>query len=181
MKNYTVGEVAITIGVSASSVRNWTEQAELQEFLSDVAVRRNSYEHAKQREYTLQDVYVLNTISRMKTRLNTWDDMAKLLREGHLHKELPPSAALVMQETAAEGFADKIMLHQRIEFLETTIKDQEEEIELLRQRIDEVRQEERQTAKQERADLQMTINELNRLIGKLEAQIEILKDNEEDM
>lgn len=177
MKTYTPGEVAIAVGVSASSVRNWTEQEELQEFLSDMAVRRNDYEYAKQREYVLQDLYVMNTVAKAKTRHNTWEDVADILRNGELYTDFPASAALVMQETAAEGFADKIMLHQRIEFLETIVQEQETEIEQLRQRIEQVRKEEREIAKAERQDLQGAINDLNRLIGKLEAQIEIYKEN----
>ena len=180
MKTYTPGEIASVIGVSASSIRNWTEQAELQPYLSDMAVRRNDHEHAKQREYTLEDLYVLNTIAKAKTRHNSWQDVADFLEDGNIYKDLPASAALVMQETAAEGFADKIMLHQRIEFLEITIRDQEAEIEQLRQRVEEVRNEERDEAKAERAELQSTINDLNRLIGKLEAKIEMLKENKED-
>ena len=177
MKNYTPGEVAIAIGVSSSSVRNWTEQVEIQPYLSDMAVRRNDYEHAKQREYTLEDLYVLNTIVKAKTRHNTWQDVADFLEDRNLYKDLPASAALVMQETAAEGFADKIMLYQRIEFLETALRDRDLEVEQLRERIDEVRTEERDAAKAERADLQTAINDLNRLIGKLEAQIEMLKES----
>lgn len=106
--------------------------------------------------------------------------MADFLEDGNIYKDLPASAALVLQETAAEGFADKIMLHQRIEFLEVTIRDQEAEIELLRQRVEEVRNEERDVAKTERAELQSTINDLNRLIGKLEAKIEMLKESTDD-
>jgi DNA-binding transcriptional MerR regulator len=180
VKTYTPGEVAVAIGVSASSVRNWTEQVELQEFLSDMAVRRNAYHQAKQREYTLEDLYVMNTIAKAKTRHNGWSDVAEMLADGQLYKDLPPSAALVLQETAAEGFADKIMLHQRIEFLEATIREQETEIEQLRGHIETVRREERDIAKRERQDLQTMINDLNRLIGKLEGQIEILKCNNED-
>jgi DNA-binding transcriptional MerR regulator len=180
MKTYTPGEIGVAIGVSASSIRNWTEQEELQPYLSDMAVRRNNHEYAKQREYTLEDLYVLNTIAKAKTRHNTWQEVADFLKEGNLYKDLPASAALVMQETAAEGFADKIMLHQRIEFLETTIRERDSEIEELQQRIDEVRGEEREAAKIERSELQTTINDLYRLIGKLEATIEMLKDKNDD-
>jgi DNA-binding transcriptional MerR regulator len=176
MKTYTPGEIAIAIGVSPSSVRNWTDQDELQEFLSDRAVRRSGYQNAKQREYTLQDLYVMNTIAKRKNRHNTWADIADLLREGHLDKELPPSAALVMQETAVEGFTDKIILHQRVEFLEQTVKQQEQEIEYLREEVERVRREERQVAKEESEELHTAINDLNRLIGKLEAQIDMLKN-----
>jgi len=180
MKTYSPGEIGTAIGVSSSSVRNWTEQVELQEFFSDMAVRRRDHKHAKQREYTLEDLYVMNTIAKAKTRHNSWSDVADLLRDGQLYKDLPPSAALVMQETAAEGFADKIMLHQRIEFLESTIREQEADIEQLRARIDQVRNDERELAKSERLEFQSTVSELNRLIGKLEAQIEILKEQEND-
>lgn len=180
MKTYTPGEIAIAIGVSASSIRNWTEQEELQPYLSDMAVRRNDYEHAKQREYTIEDLYVLNTIAKAKTRHNSWQDVADFLGDGNLYKDLPASAALVMQETAAEGFADKIILHQRIEFLETAVRERDAEIEQLRQRVEEVRSEERDAAKSERAELQTAINDLNRLIGKLEAQIEMLKENQDE-
>jgi DNA-binding transcriptional MerR regulator len=180
LRTYTPGEIAIAIGVSASSIRNWTEQEELQPYLSDMAVRRNDYEHAKQREYTLEDLYVLNTIARAKTRHNSWQDVADFLEDGNLYKDLPASAALVMQETAAEGFADKIILHQRIEFLETAVRERDAEIEQLRQRVEKVRSEERDAAKSERAELQTAINDLNRLIGKLEAQIEMLKENQDE-
>ena len=180
MRTYTPGEIAIAIGVSASSIRNWTEQEELQPYLSDMAVRRNDYEHAKQREYTLEDLYVLNTIARAKTRHNSWQDVADFLEDGNLYKDLPASAALVMQETAAEGFADKIILHQRIEFLETAVRERDAEIEQLRQRVEKVRSEERDAAKSERAELQTAINDLNRLIGKLEAQIEMFKENQDE-
>jgi hypothetical protein len=123
----------------------------------------------------LEDLYVMNTVTKVKTRHNNWDDVATLLRNGELHKNLRPSAALVMQETAAEGFADKIMLHQRIEFLESTIREQESEIEQLRNRVDQVRNEERNLSKAERSEFQSTIGELNRFIGKLEAKLELMQ------
>jgi DNA-binding transcriptional MerR regulator len=145
-----------------------------------MAVRKNSYENAKQREYTLEDLYVLNTIAKAKTRHNSWQEVADFFEEGNLYKDLPPSAALVMQETAAEGFADKIMLHQRVEFLETAVRERDLEIEQLKQRVEEVRNEERDVAKSEREDLQATINDLNRLIGKLEAKIDMLNERNDD-
>ena len=183
MKTYSPGEIASAIGVSASSIRNWTEQAELQAYLSDMAVRRNQYESAKQREYTLEDLYVLNTIAKAKTRHNSWQDVADFLEDGNLYDAnnvgLVHHVNQALRETAAEGFADKIILHQRIEFLESALRDQEAEIEQLRKRVEEVRKSERDMAKTERAELQTTINELNRTIGKLEAQIEMLKDEED--
>ena len=59
MNTYKPGDVATALGVSISSVRNWTAQPEFQEFLSDLAKRIGPHEDAKQREYTLQDLYVL--------------------------------------------------------------------------------------------------------------------------
>jgi DNA-binding transcriptional MerR regulator len=176
MKMYSPGEIATALKVSASSIRNWTEQEEIQEFLSDMAARRGSYQNAKQREYSLQDLYVMNTVAKKKTRHNSWAEVADILRDEGVDKELPPSAALVMQETAAEGFADRIILHQRIEFLEQTIKDQEQEIDHLRSEVERVRKEERDISREEREELQSAIGDLNRLIGKLEAQMEMYKE-----
>jgi DNA-binding transcriptional MerR regulator len=174
MKTYKPGDVALALGISISSIRNWTAQPEFQEFLSDMAKRVGTYHNSRQREYTEQDVYVLNTIARQKTRFNTWEDVAEYLRAGHLDTELPPSAALVTPMTAAEGFADAIILRQQIDTLVKSLDDAEEEIKNLRRRIDEVREEEQEKSRQREAKLHEEIVELNRQIARLELRAELL-------
>ena len=180
MKNYKPGDVATAIGVSISSIRNWTDQPEFQAFLSDLAKREGPYANAKQREYTQQDLYVLNTIARQKTRFNTWEDVAQYLRDGNVDTDLPASAALVQPVTAAESFADAIMLRQQIDMLAKSLSNAEEEIGYLRKRLDEVREEE-QTKSREREDmLRDEIIELNRQMARMELRMELMQEDKKD-
>lgn len=104
MATFTVGEVAIMLGVSQSTIRNHTAQHELQAFLSDIATRRGAYEDAKERRYTMEDVVVLNTARIHKTHSTSWADVASLLESGQRERQLPDSAALVMPESKADAF-----------------------------------------------------------------------------
>jgi DNA-binding transcriptional MerR regulator len=191
MKTYKPGDVAIAIGVSVSSIRNWSDQPEIQEFLSDLARREGAHINAKQREYTQQDLYVLNTIARRKTRYNTWEDVADFLRDGNLETELPASASLVQPVTAAENFADAIMLRQQIDMLTKSLADAEEEIHYLRNKLDDVREEEQSKAQdrekairdefQEREErLRQEIINLNRQMARLEIRMEMMQEKEDD-
>lgn len=180
MKTYKPGDIATALGVSISSIRNWTDQPEFQEFLSDLAKREGQHTNAKQREYTQQDLYVLNTIALQKTRFNTWDDVAEYLRQGNLDTELPASAALVQPMTAAEGFADAIMLRQQIDMLAKSLSDAEGEIGYLRKRLDEVREEEQEKSREREEKLRDQIIELNRQIARMELRIEMMQDKDDD-
>ena len=179
MITYKPGDIATALGVSISSIRNWTDQREFQEFLSDMAKRTGSYTNAKQREYTQQDLYVINTIARQKTRFNVWGDVAEYLRDGNLDTELPASAALV-QPTAAESFADAIMLRQQLDVMVKSLSDAEDEINFLRDRVDEIREEERQKAREKETEDRKEIIELNRQIARLELRIELMQEKDED-
>jgi hypothetical protein len=147
--------------------------------LSDMAKRKGPYANAKQREYTQQDLYVMNTVARQKTRFNTWDDIAEYLRAGKLDTDLPASAALVQSMSAADGFADAIMLRQQIDMLAKSLSDAEEEINFLRRRLDEVREEEQDKGRQREDNLREVIIELNRQIARLELQIEIMQQKKD--
>jgi len=177
MPTYKPGDVATALGVSISSVRNWTDQPEFQPFLSEMARRDGTYSTAKQREYTQQDLYVLNTISRQKNRFNTWEDIAGYLMQGHLDTDLPPSAALV-QPTAAESFADAIMLRQQIDMLAKTLSEAEDEINYLRDRMDAVREEEQTKAREREERFRAEIVELNRQIVRLETRMEMMQSGD---
>lgn len=175
MITYKPGDIATALGVSISSIRNWTDQIEFQEFLSDMATRSGSYANSKQREYTQQDLYVINTIAKKKTRFNMWKDVADYLRAGNLDTELPASAALV-QPTAAESFADALMLRQQLDLMVNSLSNAEEEIKFLRKRVDEIRDEERQKAREKEAQDRQEIIQLHRQIARLELRIELMQE-----
>jgi len=180
MKTYKPGDIATALGVSISSIRNWTDQPEFEDFLSDLAKRTGNHTHAKQREYTQQDLYVLNTIARQKSRFNTWDDVADYLRQGNLDTDLPASAALVQPVTAAENFADAIMLRQQIDMLAKSLSEAEDEISYLRNRLDEIREEEQEKSRNREDKLRDEIIALNKQIARIELRMELMQDKNKE-
>lgn len=155
MATFTVGEVAMMLGVSASTIRNHTEQAELQAYLSDLATRRGSYLGAKERLYLLEDVIVLNTARIHKTQTSTWADVATFLESGERERELPDTAALVMPENRAEVFHLVAQARQQI-------SDLQEQVETLEDKL-------AQSEQGRRAD----IERLMKMVGNLEAKLEM--------
>ena len=154
MATHSVSEVSLALGISNTSVRNWTDQEELQPFLSDSATRVGSYANAKERKYTDEDIFVLNTVNIRKTRSNTWDEVAELLATDFRETDLPASAALVMKQTVADSFADKLIVREQLLAAQRKIEELE----------DEIRRE-----RDEKKDLYIEI-------GKLQAKLEILQE-----
>lgn len=154
MSTHSVSEVSLALGISNTSVRNWTDQEELQPFLSDSATRVGSYANAKERKYTDEDIFVLNTVNIRKTRSNTWDEVAELLATDFRETDLPASAALVMRQTVADSFADKLIVREQLLAAQRKIEELE----------DEIRRE-----RDEKKDLYIEI-------GKLQAKLEILQE-----
>jgi DNA-binding transcriptional MerR regulator len=122
---YAVTEVAVMIGVSPSTVRNYSNQLEIHPYLSDFAARRGPYKDAKERRYTLDDVMVLNTVKVHKAE--TWTDIVAVLDTGK-RDELPESASLVLAETRADMFQVLARARERIVA-------QEEQLEELEQKL----------------------------------------------
>jgi DNA-binding transcriptional MerR regulator len=158
------GEVAGALGVSVSSIRNWTEQVELQQHLSDAAKREGEFSTAKERRYTQQDLYVLNTVMRRKTRVNSWADVAKMLEEGTLDTDLPATASMVVA-SSAEAFADALLLRQQVNSLQQDLDRARAETE--RVRAEKAENDER---------LHQEINRRERVIGGLEAELRLARE-----
>lgn len=150
---YTVGEIATALQISVSTVRNWTENELIEGYLSNMATRKGEFKSASERKYTQDDLYVLNTINNNKTRRTEWQDVADILASGERDKDLPESAMLVMAPTSSEVFLNVARAHEKIEMLETRIKELQTELEAERQ-------------KDNRADLL-------KIIGKLEFMLEM--------
>lgn len=173
MESYSVGDVVVALGVSSTTVRNWTEQAEFQPYFSSRAKRTDEFENAKQREYTQEDLYVLNTIRTQKTHRNTWDDIASMLEDGFRDKDLPEASMLVLPETRVEAFqlisvarAQIESLQQRIEELEGQLDDEKKALAAEREaRMQDI---ERLSVKIVREDMK----DLYKAIGRLEHMLE---------
>ena len=196
------GKVAKVFGIDRKTVSNWTDMPQFHKFFSSEAHSINR----TQREYLEPDLLVINTIRAMRDKGMDWDEIAIFLETGERERELPPSALLVETMAPIAQYGRLVELqtaldkaneqneilqddleHLRAELQEHRDKAQQQLQEYrdkvqqeLQQRVDEVRNQERETAKSERSELQTTINELYRLIGKLEAQIEVLKGNQSE-
>jgi DNA-binding transcriptional MerR regulator len=176
MKAYTVSDAAIALGVSASSIRNWTDNSIFEPFFSDSAARRGPFKNSGQREYTEDDLYVLNTISTHKSRTNDWEDVAAMLQGGYRNRDLPTSAALVLPENRAEVYTALTVAREQISTLETRINDLIGQIEAERQR----REDDRVRSQSERDELhakyQKDIERLNREVGEWKTRAELYKE-----
>lgn len=169
METYSVGDIIIALNISSTTVRNWTDHAEFRVFFSSRAKREREFENAKQREYTEDDLHVLNTIRTQKTHKNSWEDVAVMLADGFRDKELPESSVLVMPETRGEAFqlisvarAQIDTLQKRVEELEGELKSKEQALSAEREaRIQDI---ERLAVKMVREDMK----DLYKTIGRLE-------------
>ncbi len=147
MDVYSVGDIATALGVSVSTVHNWTDNPVFKAYLSTLALRTDDHETAKERKYTQDDLYVLNTISKNKTRTNTWEDVAALLESGERDTDLPASAMLVLPASSSETFYTLARAQERIQNLEQQVSDLKRELEKARDNS-------------ERGDLQREIGKL---------------------
>lgn len=165
MSTYSVGDIVVALGVSSSTVRNWTELEEIQEYLSNQATRSGDFSHAKQREYTENDLYILNTIRTQKTRLNSWDDVASMIEDGYLDRELPPSSALVLPETKVESF-------QLLAIARTEIGNLQKQVDKLEEELNDEREARRQDVERLTQQKVDDVAQLHRSIGRLEILLE---------
>ena len=121
MDIYSVGDISKILNVSVSTIHNWTDNPAFKVYYSTLALRTGEHEHAKERKYTQDDLYVLNTISKNKSRTNDWVDVAKLLADGHRDTDLPESAMLVLPASSSETFYTLARAQERIQNLEQQI------------------------------------------------------------
>lgn len=166
MDVYAVGDIATALNVSVSTVRNWTEHPVFEPYLSTLALRTGEYTNAKERKYTLDDLYVLNTISIHKTRLNDWNDVARLLEDGTRERDLPESAMLVLPASSSESFYTLARAQERIAMLERRVQELQDELEAER-------------AKDSRADLHEQIGALKFILKQHSIDAETGKKTED--
>ena len=158
-----IGDVAVAVGVSEGTIRNWTDEGKIRELLSQTATRTGSYENAKERRYTIDDIYILHTINIQKNRNNTWADVIEYIKTNGPNTDLPASASLILP-TLATNFADKLILRQQLETALQTIEDLRQQLEESNKKADEIREEERGRERQYLKEM-----------GRMEFEIETLK------
>lgn len=161
------GEVAKMMGLNPKTITNWTDQEDLTFFFSEEA--RRSDETSSQREYSEEDVLIINTIRVHKTRQNTWKDVAKILSTGHRETDFPISAALTKSISPADQVAAMMLIKAERDTALAQLQDSMFEIDRLRKEL-----------KEQREESSKEIIELNRQIARLELRLEMLQEQLND-
>jgi DNA-binding transcriptional MerR regulator len=164
------GELAKMMGLNPKTITNWTDQEDLSRFFTPEA-KSEGDGTGSQRDYSMDDVLVINTIRVHKTRQNTWRDVAVLLDTGHRETDLPLSANLTKTISPADQIAQVMVIKAERDTALAQLQDSLFEIDRLRKEI-----------KDERENANAEIIKLNREIARLEIQLEMiqarLKNNE---
>ncbi len=153
--------VAKILGVDQKTITNWTDHLLLRRFFTVDAI---SEDKRRNREYSESDVLTLNTIRVERARNTPWEEIATILNNGYLDRNLPASSLLV--DSAVPAVQYERFLALSVE-RDTALK----EVERLKQENE---------SKNAIIDaLQQEIRMLNREIGKLEGKIEMLEEDDE--
>ena len=177
------GKVAKVFGIDRKTVSNWTDMSLFQKFFSMEArgIDRT------QREYLEHDLLVINTIRSLRNKGLDWDEIAIALERGERERDLPASAMLVETTAPIAQYGRIVELQTALEAAEDHISTLKDEIRDLRselqERVDMVRDEERQRSREREQQLLEELISLNRQIARLELRMEIMQqgeDTEED-
>lgn len=152
--------IAKLLGVDQKTITNWTDHKLLQRFFTEDA-RNNT----RQREYSENDVLLLNTIRAERARNTSWEEIESILENGNLNANLPASSLLVETAVPAVQYERFLaLMNER----DSALKE-----------VDRLRSE--SSAKDDMIQkLLQEIRLLNREIGRLEGQNEVLRDQDDD-
>lgn len=89
---YRISDIAGMFKRSRQRLSEWVKNEDVAEFFSPSARRMDG---EAQSVFTLDDLYVFNSIARMLKRHATWKNIASNLRTGWRDKDLPEEAMLV--------------------------------------------------------------------------------------
>jgi DNA-binding transcriptional MerR regulator len=147
-KGTKTGRVAKMFDIDPKTIYAWVER--YGEFFSSEARAEDS----KFRKFNPDDLILLNTIRVERANGTDWDTLNIKLESGVRDTNLPPEATTIEGDTA-------VMLYVQISTLRAQLDNSEKERERLL-KIDEKKDQ--------------TIADLNREIGRMEAKLEILKE-----
>lgn len=154
--------VAKILGIDQKTVTNWTDHPALRRFFSLDAV---SEDKPRQREYSEADVLVLNTIRNERARNTPWEEIATILANGHLDRNLPASSLLVEAAVPVVQYERFLALTNERDAALKEVERLTQEGKLKEAMLEELRKD---------------IRDLNREIGRLEGKLETLTDKSDD-
>jgi DNA-binding transcriptional MerR regulator len=176
------GEIARILGIDRSTVTDWTDMEVFKTFFSETAFSQGKMH----RRYNETDLVVLNTIRHFRAQNMDFAEIGQQLEAGTRTEELPLSAASVQiapVETVTRAIqlaAERDAALQQVQGLQEQIEEKEELIQTLREENKEALQQAHLEKDELREKLMREMiderGRLSREIGKLEAQLEMLKE-----
>lgn len=184
-----MSKVAKMIGVDRRTIYNWVTHKSLEKFFSEDA--RNEGD----RQLSEHDIFIANTINHLRRSITTdWNEIAEQLESGYIITDLSVGAAEVdTGKTPLQQFTRTLAIAQerdlaikQLEVVQEKLQGIEElhkaEISEVRQQYEEKLNEEQQVRIKEIERLMREASEreskLSRELGKLEAKLELLQDED---
>lgn len=166
------GKVAKILGVDPKTIINWTDAPELVPFFTQGAKGIG----LTQRHFSDDDLMVLNTIRSMRTTNRPWDEIAGAIADGTRIKDLPDSALTVESSTPILQYAKIAQLNAQLESAQRQVSELQQQVAALRRENEDMHK--TLGARVERLLREAAEREgkLHREIGKLEAIIDMLRD-----
>jgi len=161
------GKAAKALGIDPKTVKAWTD--EFAEFFSEDARGAGR----TQRFYHPEDLIILNTIRVERSQRVEPEKIHVMLRSGSRNSNFPAEYYTVEGDSAIVQFTQLAMLR-------TQLADREAEITRVRQEKDAEVERLQRERNEERDRLMGEIAKLNREIGKLQAKIEILTEDDDE-
>lgn len=159
-----IKDMATLLNVTDQTIYNWVEK--LPEFLSTDAKGEGG-----RREFDLNDQSVLITIWAERNRNASFEDIRAMLAAGHRTQEIPPGVANVSGVTPLALYTQSMAVVTERNMLQLQLAEKEAEIDRLRQQVEAMHEKWREDKAQSATDL-------NREIGRLQAKIEMMLEQQ---
>jgi DNA-binding transcriptional MerR regulator len=160
------GELANILNVEKTTLYNWLKRPELGHFFSQEAKGEAG---GRNRIFNESDVLALNTIRHLDPRRKTWKEIAEMLGNGYRDQEFPQNA--ISQDTRlvpmpqAKQAAEVVQMQERMNAALKQVEDIQTRMQIL---------------EEEKKEQSEEIKQLNREVGRLEATVEMLREQMED-
>ncbi len=188
------GEAAKLLDVAINTVKNWIDHPSVVDYFSPGA---RGVHGGSQRVLIEADILILNTIRHLRNidSVTDWDEIAVRLSKGEREQEFPQNAIsadprtipLPQAEQSAKAMAtmaERDLALKRVEELETEVNRLRSMYEEQIRSIQDQHKTEVQQLRGEnisiREQLLREISKLNREIGRLEGQMQLKQDDDDD-
>ena len=163
------GQVAIVFRRDGKTIRDWTGR--YKEFFSKSALAEDEH----QRDYILNDLYVLNTIRSERLANSDWELIRAKLKDDYRDENLPPDAKNIEGEQAVTVYVQMREMQTKIETLEQRLRDQIKESDIRISALQSQVEREREIGERNRREIEKRLEDEIRARVEAEVELRILK------